>query len=91
MHIFFYTALIPELGSIKKPSEINIPQNISGPAHIIFHVAVVQNNATIVKQYTAMSTNLNEQEAAGQSTPLITATLFGHTNFARMILAAGPR
>ena len=53
------------------------------------HVAAIQGNLEAVQQHIAAGSNLDEPEPSRGSTPLITAAVFGHTEVARALIAAG--
>lgn len=60
-----------------KPSKINI------------HTAVLTGNIEALKQDITAGTNLNEKDPLGGSSPLISASLFGKTDMAKMLIDAG--
>jgi len=53
------------------------------------HVAVVAGNIEAVKQHIAAGTDLNEKDAMGGSSPLITACLFDRKEIAKLLIDAG--
>jgi peptidoglycan/LPS O-acetylase OafA/YrhL len=53
------------------------------------HAAVITGNLEMVKYHIKSGTNLNEKEAAGGSSPLTVATLFGQTETALALIEAG--
>jgi uncharacterized protein len=53
------------------------------------HTAVVTNNVEALKQHIKAGTNLNEKDPFGGSSPLISATLFGKTEAAKILMEAG--
>lgn len=59
------------------------------PPQIDIHTAVITENLEALKQHIAAGTNLNEKDPFGGSSPLITASLFGKTEEARVLIEAG--
>ncbi len=53
------------------------------------HTAVVSGNVDAIKQHIAAGTNINEKDPYGGSSPLISASLFGKTEIAKMLIDAG--
>jgi ankyrin repeat protein len=53
------------------------------------HTAVVTNNLEAVKQHIAAGSNLNEKDPFGGSSPLISASVFGKPEAARILIDAG--
>lgn len=53
------------------------------------HTAVLKNDIETVKQHIAAKSDLNEKESFGGSTPLISASLFGRTEIAKLLIDAG--
>lgn len=59
------------------------------PPKIDLHTAVLKNDIKAVKQHIAAKSDLNIKEAMGGSTPLISASLFGKTEIAKLLINAG--
>ena len=59
------------------------------PPDIDLHTAVLSDNLDAVKQHIAAKSNLNEKDPFGGSSPLITASLFGKEEAARLLIKAG--
>jgi ankyrin repeat protein len=59
------------------------------PPQIDIHTAVVSGNLDALKQHIAAGTDLNEKDPFGGSSPLISATVFGKTEEARLLIEAG--
>jgi len=59
------------------------------PPQIDIHTAVVTNNLDALRQHIAAGTNINEKDPFGGSSPLISASVFGKTDAARILLDAG--
>ena len=56
---------------------------------IDLHTAVLTDNIDAVKQHIAAGSNLNEKDPFGGSSPLITASLFGKVEAAKVLIDAG--
>ncbi|TAH06745.1 MAG: ankyrin repeat domain-containing protein [Sphingobacteriia bacterium] len=56
---------------------------------IDIHTAVMKGDITAIKQHIAAKPDLNEKEKYGGSTPLISATIFGKTEIAKLLIDAG--
>lgn len=56
---------------------------------IDLHTAVLTDNIDAVKQHIAAGSNLNEKDPFGGSSPLITASLFGKPEAAKVLIEAG--
>jgi hypothetical protein len=59
------------------------------PPEIDMHTAVLTDNMDALKQHIAAGSNLNEKDPYGGSSPLITASLFGKPNAAKVLIEAG--
>jgi ankyrin repeat protein len=59
------------------------------PPQIDIHTAVLTENAEALKQHIAAGTDINEKDPFGGSSPLITASLFGKTEMAKLLIDAG--
>lgn len=59
------------------------------PPKIDIHTAVLTDNMEALKQHIAAGSNLNEKDPLGGSSPLISASLFGKTAMAKMLIDAG--
>lgn len=57
--------------------------------NIDIHTAVLTDNEEAVQQHILAGSNLNEKEAYGGSSPLITASVFGKTAMAAKLIEAG--
>ncbi|WP_333821269.1 ankyrin repeat domain-containing protein [Ohtaekwangia sp.] len=53
------------------------------------HTAVVTGNVEAIKQHIAAGTNINEKDPFGGSSPLISATVFGKSDIAKILIDAG--
>ena len=61
---------------------------VKAPAMDI-HTAVRTGNMEALKQHIAAGSNLNEKDPFGGSSPLISASLFGKTEMAKLLIEAG--
>jgi uncharacterized protein len=59
------------------------------PPKTDIHTAVMSDNMEALKQHIAAGSNLNEKDPLGGSSPLISASLFGKTEMAKMLIEAG--
>jgi len=66
----------------------SLEQEISAP-NIGLHTAVVQGNLEAVKQHIKAGSDLDISEPSGGSSPLITASVFGKVEIARVLVEAG--
>lgn len=57
--------------------------------HIDLHTAVIMNDLKTVQQHIDTGSDLNIAEQTRQSTPLITASVFGKTEAAKLLIEAG--
>jgi hypothetical protein len=55
------------------------------------HTAVMKDNIAAIKQHIAAKSDINEKEKFGGSTPLISASLFGKTEIAKLLIDAGAK
>ncbi len=53
------------------------------------HTAVLTDNKKALEQHIAAGTNINEKDPYGGSSPLITASVFGKTEMAKLLIDAG--
>jgi uncharacterized protein len=59
------------------------------PPKIDIHTAVLTGNMEALKQHIAAGSNLNVKDPLGGSSPLISASLFGKTAMAKLLIEAG--
>ena len=59
------------------------------PPKVDIHTAVMTDNIEALKQHIAAGSNLNEKDPFGGSSPLISASLFGKTEMAKLLIEAG--
>lgn len=59
------------------------------PPSMDIHSATLLGDLDVIKQHIAAGSDLNEQEPAVGSTPLISAAVFGKTEVARALIEAG--
>lgn len=58
------------------------------PPSIDIHTAILTDNMEALKQHIAAGSDLNAKEPMGGSSPLISATLFGKTEMAKVLINA---
>jgi hypothetical protein len=59
------------------------------PPQVDIHTAVLTENVEALQQHIAASSNLNEKDPFGGSSPLITAAVFNKPKMAQMLIDAG--
>ncbi len=59
------------------------------PPQVDIHTAVITDNLTALKQHIAAGSDINEKDPFGGSSPLISASLFGKTEAAKILMDAG--
>ena len=59
------------------------------PPQTDIHTAVLTDNTEALNQHISAGTDINEKDPFGGSSPLITASLFGKTAMARILIDAG--
>jgi uncharacterized protein len=84
---FLGLLLITAACETKSSSTENVSK-ASAP-EIDIQTAVVTNNIDALKQHIAAGSNLNEPDPFGGSSPLISATVFGKTEAAQLLIEAG--
>ena len=57
--------------------------------NVDLQTAVLTDNVKAIEQHISSGSNLNEKEQFGGSTPLITASVFGKTRIAELLINAG--
>ena len=57
--------------------------------NIDMQTAILADNVKAIEQHILAGSNLNEKEQFGGSTPLITASVFGKTEIAKLLIDAG--
>lgn len=76
-------------GSTQTDSATTVSETRVKPSQIDIHTAVITENLEALKQHIAAGTNLNEKDPFGGSSPLISASVFGKTEEARVLIEAG--
>jgi len=88
----YFVAMLATLATCKDKStttqQASSSTKIEAPA-IDIHTAVVSGNIEALKQHLAAGTNINEKDPFGGSSPLISASLFGKTDMAKILIDAG--
>ena len=69
-------------GTAGKGGKVSAPQ-------VDIHTAIVTDNVEALKQHIAAGSNINEKDPFGGSSPLISASLFGKTEMAKILIEAG--
>jgi hypothetical protein len=82
------TVSVTLVGCGQKQSTEKTASGVTPPA-VDIHTAVVTGNQEALKQHIAAGTNLNEKDPFGGSSPLISASVFGKTEEAKLLIAAG--
>lgn len=72
----------------KKVDEKTASTGVQAPK-VDIHTAVVTGNKEALKQHIAAGTDLNEKDPFGGSSPLMTASVFGKTEEAKILIDAG--
>jgi ankyrin repeat protein len=85
---FLVTVLITAASCGKNESTAQIASGVKAPS-VDIHTAVITGNQEALKQHIAAGTNLNEKDPFGGSSPLISATVFGKTTEAKILIEAG--
>lgn len=75
--------------NICKENNIQAQQSKQKPPKMDIHTAVITGNTETLKQHFAAGTNINEKDPFGGSSPLISASLFGKTEIAKLLIEAG--
>ena len=87
--IVFFTLLIATVSCAQKKEAGSATKTDVKPPEVDIHTAVVTDNLTALKQHIAASSNINEKDPFGGSSPLISAALFGKTDAAKILIDAG--
>lgn len=77
---------LPVCGQNDQSKKVSVNQ-VAPPTDI--HAAIMKGDIVAIKQHIAAKSDLNEKEKFGSSTPLISATLFGKTEIAKLLIDAG--
>jgi hypothetical protein len=89
--IFLTTLLTITSCNEKKEStqKASVSETKIAPPKVDIHTAIITDNIEALKQHIAAGSNLNEKDPLGGSSPLISASLFGKTAMAKMLIDAG--
>lgn len=74
--------------SKESSAQTNSPTGVK-PPQVDIHTAVVTDNLDALRQHIAAGSNINEKDPFGGSSPLISASLFGKTEAAKILINAG--
>lgn len=83
------TLLVVLLTSVACGGQSSETSNGAKPPKTDIQTAALTGDLEAMKQHIAAGSNLNEKDPFGGSSPLITASLFGHTEVARVLIEAG--
>ncbi len=75
-------------GAVDQNKNVTLQTNVK-PPNVDIHSAVVTENKEALQQHIEAGTNLNEREPFGGSSPLISASVFGKPEMAKMLIEAG--
>ena len=67
----------------------SVEQSTVKASDIDIQTAILTDNVKVIEQHILAGSNLNEKEQYGGSTPLITASVFGKTEIAELLINAG--
>lgn len=84
--MFMLVITFPAFGQHKQSNNVSTKQK--APA-IDIHSAIMKDDVAAIKQHIAAKSDLNEKEKFGGSTPLISASVFGKTEIAKLLIDAG--
>ncbi len=79
---------LPACGQNGQSKKVSVTQ-VAPPTDV--HTAIMKEDIVAIKQHIAAKSDLNEKEKFGGSTPLISATLFGKTEIAKLLIDAGAK
>jgi hypothetical protein len=85
--VAFFTLLMATISCAQK-KEAGSATEVKPPS-VDIHLAVLTDNLAALKQHIAAGSNINEKDPYGGSSPLISAALFGKTEAAKILIAAG--
>ena len=77
-----------ESGAQKKDETATTKSGVK-PPEIDIHTAVITENKEALKQHIAAGSNINEKDPFGGSSPLISASVFGKPEMAKILIDAG--
>lgn len=86
---FLVTILFLSACGAKETEKVATAENKVKAPDIDFHTAVVSDNMEAVKQHIAAGSDINVRDPFGGSSPLISATVFGKSEMAKVLLDAG--
>jgi uncharacterized protein len=88
-----FLSMLSIMASCQDRKELNknaaVSQTRVKPPKMDIHTAVMTGNMEALKQHIAAGSNLNEKDPFGGSSPLISASLFGKTEMAKLLIEAG--
>jgi hypothetical protein len=69
--------------------DTSVSENNVTPPEIDMHTAIISDNVKAVQEHIAAGSDLNVKDPIGGSSPLISASLFGKTEMAKILIDAG--
>jgi uncharacterized protein len=88
-----FLSMLSIMASCQDRKELNknaaVSQTRVKPPKMDIHTAVMTGNMEALKQHIAAGSNLNEKDPFGGSSPLISTSLFGKTEMAKLLIEAG--
>lgn len=87
--LFMITSCTSRGDSAQESNASAVQQTDVKPPQIDIHTAVITGNLEAVQQHIAAGTDLNEKDAFGGSSPLISAAVFGKPEIAKVLIEAG--
>lgn len=85
----FLAILLAMASCTDKKSEASDTKTGVKAPEVDIHTAVITGNLEALKQHIAAGTNINEKDPFGGSSPLISASVFGKTAEAQVLVDAG--
>jgi uncharacterized protein len=87
--IALFTLALLVSGCSKKEESAKAAGSTPAAPSVDIHTAVLTGNQEALRQHIAAGSNINEKDPFGGSSPLISASLFGKTEEAKILLDAG--
>jgi surface polysaccharide O-acyltransferase-like enzyme len=76
-------------GYAEKPVSNDISQDQVNTPEISIHMAAINGDTSAIREHILAGTDINMKEPSAKSTPLISASLFGKADAAKMLINAG--
>jgi hypothetical protein len=87
--LFFIASCGDQKGSAQNGGSSTTSQTKVKPPEIDIHTAVITGDLNAVQQHIAAGSDLNEKDPFGGSSPLISASVFGKPEIAKVLIDAG--